>query len=77
MSVRVENGWVVAECSAADQARVEMSVAGADAEAFVPAFRDYDGKKRTAKVRVPASGGRLDVYMRVDGHVQLVGRVIA
>lgn len=72
MRTHIENGWVVTSCDASDSAKVFMAL-GSPGN-WRPAFRDWSGGDRVAKIRA-AGTGTLTVFLRVGSNVTTVGRV--
>ena len=74
MSARVEDGWLVVDCDAADAAPVHIGISKSDLQ---PAFRDYAANgKRVAKIRLPqGKTSRVRVYLKVGDQLDDVGLV--
>ena len=77
MRAEVRDGWLVVPYSGHDLATVHIAVAQRPAEEdWRPAFLDYVGRERVAKIRPPASSGRqVAVWLRVGDVVTPAGRI--
>ncbi|MEV4321005.1 hypothetical protein AB0J37_02100 [Microbispora rosea] len=74
MRAAVRDGWVVVPYTGHDLATVEIAVG--DRDTWTPAFLDWNGPERVAKIRPPASSDRqVAVWLRVGDVVTSAGRV--
>jgi hypothetical protein len=77
MAATIVNGWLVVPYGGTDFSKVFMAMAqqpeGVD---WKPAYLDYEGGQRVAKIRPPQTEGRaLRVWLKVDGHVTDMGGI--
>lgn len=77
MQAAIRDGWVVVPYSGHDLATVHIAVAQRPVEDdWRPAFLDYDGGQRVAKIRPPQAANRqVSVWLRVGDVVTPAGRI--
>lgn len=73
-SASIRDGWIVVPYTGHDLATVHIAVG--DRNDWQPAFLDWVGDQRVAKIRPPTSAGRqVSVWLRVGDTVTPAGRI--
>lgn len=78
MSARISDGWLVVDYSGPELVLIELGTGTASPENYRPAFLDYEGDSRVAKVLLPPSAfstPTATVWLRVRGTESRVGRI--
>lgn len=75
MTPRIENGWLVIPYTGSDFSKLYIAVG--DRDNWQPAYLDYSGGQRVAKIRVAESTAQArEVWFKVDGVVTSVGQAV-
>lgn len=75
MAAAVRDGWLTVPYSGPELVVIEVGVGQADHIEWRPAFLDWVGGKRVAKIRPPTSG-TVAVWLRTGGVQTRVGKTV-
>lgn len=75
MTPLISNGWLLVPYGGSDAQTVEIALGAPRPRAWLPAFLDWHGEQRVAKIRPPVNGTPRDlVWLRYGGTTTQVGR---